>query len=191
MTIADTFPDYVKNYLLQPEIVNDSVVPGKYIVFFQGYPGQGGFNTTVWTRIHVNSMIDTIQNHCGPDGDIWVALLEKAYAYFRTTVDTFHSLDYGYPTTSYMVLGLTSGSLSVGNVNSNIQNTLNALKSGECLTLCTGGSPVRGLIASHVYGFRNYAQQPKNGTIRIRNPWGPSGAALEIDLTPADLADRK
>lgn len=185
MTIADTNPSYIKTNLLQPEIdTNGNIVVGKYVVFFT----QTINNIATWVRVHVNSQIDNIQAHAGPDGDIWVALIEKAFAYFRTGADLFHSLDYGSPYASFQTLGLTATFFSVTQPALNINTTLQALQSGQCLTLCTGEAPVQGMVADHCYGFRSITNQPTNGTVLVRNPWGSSGGTLYNFLSPSDLS---
>lgn len=187
MDIADTNPNYIANNILQLELdANNVPIPGKYIVFFQGTVGNA--NSSIWTRVHVNAMIDGIQNHSGPDGDYWLALIEKAFAYFRTGADTFSSINWGWPTQTFQTFGLMAGGINVYDPNTNIGAVLTALQSGKCVTLCTGNAPVQGMVASHCYGFRAYDQQPNNGTIRIRNPWGSSGGTLEHFLSPIDLA---
>ncbi len=176
MTIVDSYPSYI-NYLLRPEVdANNVVIPGKWMVFFT--------NGTIITRVHIDCEIDNIQNRTGTDGDYWVAMIEKAYAFYRYQADTFSSLNEGSMYNVFMDFGLGSNNYIFWlGQNQSILSIMNMLKQGLLVTFGTVTSPISPLVGSHAYGALKYSDQPDKDLtiptkILIRNPWGNQGGVL-------------
>lgn len=140
---------------------------------------------------------DQVYAGLGTGNSLWVAIVEKAYAHFRTGANTYASLANGDPADALRAYNLTSvgenyyaaGSNSA-TVANDVYNHWNAYQS---CTVCTGtvaaGSP---LVANHCYSvFAVYRDGYGNVTsIVVRNPWGGDNTSGNpyVTLTPAQLA---
>ena len=124
----------------------------------------------------------------GASGDQWVAIMEKAYAYYRTGANSYSSLDYGYMTNVYSDLGVSSTSivlpLDQNAFMSTVNNQVSANKPVDVLTHDTvvNGAP---LVESHCYAVIS-ATKDASGTVwvTLRNPWGVDG--FNDDSNPTD-----
>ena len=133
----------------------------------------------------------------GQGGGLWVALVEKAYAYHRTGANTYGSLDYGDAADALRAYNLSSvgenyyaaGSNSA-TVANDVYNHWNAYQS---CTVCTGSVPAGSqLVGSHCYSVvAVYRDSYGNVTsMLLRNPWGGdnTGGNPYVSITPANLA---
>jgi hypothetical protein len=133
----------------------------------------------------------------GHDGSLWAALVEKAYAYYRTGANTYASLNGGDPAAALRAFGETSvgedyfpaGSSSTSVAN-DIANHWNAYQS---TTVSFGsvppGSPLVANLAYSVYAV-NWDAYGNVTSITLRNPWGPNdtGGNPFVTLTAAQLS---
>lgn len=186
-SIADARPDYVSQALIHPEIdSNNKVIAGQYICFFYR-------NNTI-TAVYVNSMLDGIQNQEGPDGDIWVALIEKAYAFFRLGSDDYSSLNSGEPYQAGWDLGLLSdNSIDVSNPNSLTIAIISNFLSKQDLMQFSTASTIKNnanLVGNHCYTTLKLSEQTQliNGAVILSNPWGIiAGTNVRPAISLADL----
>jgi hypothetical protein len=133
----------------------------------------------------------------GQDGALWVAIIEKAYAHFRTGANTYASLAWGNQADALNAYNLTSvgqNYYAAGSSSTTVANDIyshwNAYQS---CTICTGtvpsGSP---LVASHCYTVYSVTRNSSGvvTSITLRNPWGAdnTGGNPFVTLTPAQLA---
>jgi hypothetical protein len=121
----------------------------------------------------------------GREGSMWVAVMEKAYAFFRRGAGTYGSLESGWMSEGYSALGLASNSTYHASGATALLNLINAdLKAGKSVTFAVG-DPASG---SNLVGYHAYAVDGvvtgSNGVpthLRLRNPWGTDGVTVTDD----------
>jgi hypothetical protein len=118
----------------------------------------------------------------GQGDSMWVALMEKVFAHFRSGANSYASLHGGGTAEPYRALGTTAAgitSLLAGTQNATLNNIRNALLSGKAVSALTppdgptNGAPV---VGWHVYTV--HSVQMSNGvpvSITLRNPWSTDG----------------
>ena len=118
----------------------------------------------------------------GREGSLWVAVMEKAYAFFRRGAGTYGSLESGWMSEGYSALGFGSNSTYTASGASALLNLINAdLKAGKSVTFAVG-DPASGsnLVGYHAYGVdgvvTNSSGVPTH--LRLRNPWGVDGPTV-------------
>ncbi len=118
--------------------------------------------------------------NAGHQGSIWTAIMEKAYAVFRTGANTYASIEAGWMSEVYSALGKASTSVfSVTTGQSLLAIIQTALNQGKSVTMGvstpTDGAP---LIGNHAYSV-DHVNVDSNGnavSVTLRNPWGIDGA---------------
>lgn len=122
----------------------------------------------------------------GKEGSMWVAVMEKAYAFFRTGAGTYASLDSGWMSEGYSALGVASTSTWQASGATVLLNLIkNDLAMGRSVTFAVG-TPASGsnLAAYHAYSVeavvKNASGTPTH--LRLRNPWGIDGNAVTDGL---------
>jgi len=115
----------------------------------------------------------------GKQGSMWVAVMEKAYAFLRTGHGTYQSLESGWMDESYAALGFGSNSTYHASGAAALLNLIkNDLAAGKSVTFAVD-TPVAGsnLVAYHAYTvdavITNASGVPTH--LRLRNPWGVDG----------------
>jgi hypothetical protein len=133
----------------------------------------------------------------GHDGSLWVALVEKAYASYRTGANTYASLNNGDPQDALKAYGETSVGEHYYAVGSNSTTLANDVythwNAYQSCTICTGtvpnGSP---LVGSHCYTVYSVNRDAlgRVTSIIVRNPWGPNDTNGNpfVTLTPGQLS---
>jgi hypothetical protein len=115
----------------------------------------------------------------GGQGAIWVALMEKAFTFFRGT-GSYSGLEGGWMDESYAALGAASNSSFDAADGATLLSQMQAqLAAGKSVTWAANapadGAPV---IGSHAYTV-DRVNLDANGnavSLRLRNPWGIDGA---------------
>lgn len=140
---------------------------------------------------------DQVYAGLGAQGSLWVPLVEKAYASYRTGANDYSSLNWGDPADALRAYNLSSvgeNYHAAGGSASTVANDVyNHWNSYQSCTICTGsvpsGSP---LVGSHCYSvYAVYRDAYGNVTsITLRNPWGAdnTGGNPYLNVTPAQLA---
>jgi len=112
----------------------------------------------------------------GRQGSLWVAIVEKAYAFFRSGAGSYASLDNGFMADVYDHLGLRNNSVfGASSAPSLLQRLQSDLSSGRAVTLGTRGDcgdvPVMG---AHAYMVDSVVSDASGNVthLRLRNPWG-------------------
>jgi hypothetical protein len=130
--------------------------------------------------------------------ELWMALLEKAYAQWNETghagrdgTNTYAGIESGWMyNVNAQVLGAASSTYSFS--NSSKQILIAALSSGKAVTLGTSKT-ADGLYGSHAYVVLSY--DSTTGTFQLYNPWGNSHpgaltwAQLQADCSTFVIAD--
>jgi len=114
--------------------------------------------------------------HPTSGGPIWQAIIEKAYAYYRTNSNTYNSLNWGWTGSAFGDLGVFTSTFSA--TSASVFNTLaTAIAAGKPTaaitnTTITGGASV---IGSHAYTVVATSTVSGVQWITLRNPWGFDG----------------
>jgi hypothetical protein len=138
----------------------------------------------------------------GVQNSLWVAVVEKAFAVYRTHSDSYASIGAGWMSEVFSDLGIQSQTLITAASATALSNLIKAdVKTGDFLTYATGDSIAGSapLIADHAYMVDGVNTDAHGNviSIRLRNPWGNGGPAIDgafddgyVTITPAQaLAD--
>ena len=116
----------------------------------------------------------------GKQESMWVAVMEKAFAHFRTGANSYESINAGWMSEAYTALGLNSTSRYSSTAGAALLNLMKSeLEAGKSVTYAVGnvasGAP---LIGYHAYTVVS-VNVDGNGnpvSVTLRNPWGIDGA---------------
>lgn len=165
---------------LNPQVIRQSIVSlgdGTYAVQFTNSSGvkqylriDGKLPTTSWGGLAYAGT--------GAQSSTWVALMEKAWTYFRSGVGSYNSIDAGYMGEAYNALGLANHSIySAANPTALLQTLAAELAAGHSVTYATAND-MANLIGGHAYTVDHVMKDAKGNitAIVVRNPWGVDGA---------------
>jgi hypothetical protein len=115
----------------------------------------------------------------GAQGSMWVAVMEKAYAYVRKPEVSYLSLDSGWMSEANSILGLSNRSTYYPSSAATLLQSITAdLAAGKAVTYAVGdvtdGAP---LIGWHAYSVEavNVDANGNPVSLKLRNPWGYDG----------------
>jgi hypothetical protein len=112
----------------------------------------------------------------GADDSVWVAIMEKAFAYIRTTVASYSAIEAGWMTETTKLLGLSSTSnYTMASASALMSKITQQLASGRAVTYATKPSVADILVGSHAYQVVSVTAM----TVRLRNPWGTDGYSVK------------
>lgn len=117
----------------------------------------------------------------GVAGSMWVPILEKAFAYFRSNAGTYESISGGWMDEAYRALGLTPGGTGTASTNT-LKLLAQQIASGKSVTYAVNtvpdGAP---LIGSHAYMLSEVLTDENDEvtSVVLRNPWGFDGAGSD------------
>ncbi len=119
----------------------------------------------------------------GADGELWVPLIEKAYAYFRYGQNSYISLDSGWPGDVYKeITASDTDSLWTGVSDAALTDFISThLAAGRAIaapSLSNASSPI---VANHSYMVKSMRTDGSTTYITLYNPWG--GPLFEITLS--------
>jgi hypothetical protein len=120
-------------------------------------------------------------------GPMWTAIMEKAYALFRTGANTYDSLNWGWTGTTFSDFGVGSFMFSSSNGATSIWTQLTtALAGKKAVAAITNGTIASSapLIGSHAYSVVSTSIIGGVQYLTLRNPWGIDGAGN--DSNPND-----
>ncbi|MEI7658098.1 MAG: C2 family cysteine protease [Phycisphaerae bacterium] len=175
----------------RPNVVRESAVDlgdGTYIVKFirSGSP----------VFVRVSNQVPTAGGSSyryarpGAAGTVWVPIMEKAFAYFRSGANTYASISGGWMGEVYSAMGVNSSTIWM-NTTVTEESLFTMLSSdmaaGRAVTFGTISSAPN-LVGGHAYSLIS-AVRDANGVARytVRNPWGVSGKAIENSSGVATL----
>lgn len=168
-----------------PQLIRQAIAPlgdGTYAVrFYQN--GQ-----SVYYRIDSDLPVSTGSSlayaKASDTGEIWVPLLEKAYAFFRKGLNSYASLKGGWMNEAYVAVtgvSTTNRSAASSDIVAFLTSSLNA---GHAVTVGTKALVAEPIIASHAYVIRSVDYNNGNSYVTLYNPWGFDGGAF--DSQPGD-----
>jgi hypothetical protein len=120
----------------------------------------------------------------GAGGSTWVAILEKAYAFFRSNAGTYDSLTGGWTDAASRELGLSADNLNQASTWWNRDEMMRRLKDGlDAGGAVTAGTPWSAgwdgtpVVASHAYAVDGFNTDSGGNitSVRLYNPWGIDG----------------
>jgi hypothetical protein len=133
----------------------------------------------------------------GVQNSLWVAVVEKAFAVYHTHSDSYASIGGGWMTEVFSDLGVQSQTIVAAATATALSNLIKAdVKANDFLTYATGDS-IAGtapLVADHAYMIDGVNTDAHGNviSIRLRNPWGNGGPAVDgasddgyVTITPA------
>jgi Ca2+-binding RTX toxin-like protein len=119
----------------------------------------------------------------GIGDSMWVAVMEKAFAHFRSGANSYASLHGGGMSEPFRALGTTAAGITnlwAGTQNATLNNIRNALLAGKAVS--AGTPPVAPTNGAPAVGWHAYtvdSVQMSGGvpvSITLRNPWSTDGA---------------
>lgn len=124
-------------------------------------------------------------------GNMWMPILEKAYAQFRSGANSYASLAYGWYGAVLADLGIaystkTPGSTAASTLYTSITNAINSKRGVVTGTKdSVSGAPV---IGNHVYTIVKATKDAVgNMFVTLRNPWGFDGAGNDGNANDAQV----
>ena len=163
---------------VDPTEIRETVVDlgdGTYCVQF----AQGG--KSVFLRVDnelpkLNEFTQLAYAGLGGQDSMWVAVVEKAYAFFRTGAGTYQSIEAGWMGEADSALGLSSSSTYSASSASSLLSLINKdLNAGKSVTFAVD-TPAEGsgFVAYHAYSVDGVVANAKGVPthLRLRNPWG-------------------
>jgi hypothetical protein len=113
-------------------------------------------------------------------GSLWVALMEKAFTYFRSPVASYSAIEAGWMSEAYDAMGRTSTESYYVNSSTSLISAIDkALAAGKSVTYAVNaprnGAP---LIGGHAYMVDSTVKDASGVVtgLRLRNPWAIDGA---------------
>ena len=165
-----------------PEVIEQAIAPlgdGTYAVRFYRN----------WTENFIRVDADLPASGSAPtyaklgaDGELWVPLIEKAYAYFRYGQNSYISLAGGWPGTVYTEISASDAtSIWTGLPDATVTDFLSThLAAGRAVSapsLSNASSPI---AASHSYMVKSMRTVESTTYVMLYNPWG---SLIEITLS--------
>jgi len=121
-----------------------------------------------------------------PDGETWVMLMEKAYAFFRYGSNSYSSIDGGWMSTVVEELtGASSETQWTGGSAASLAGTISSnLAAGHSLTLGSYSNAASPVVGSHAYMIKSIEGTGESAYVTVYNPWGVDGRSY--DSNPND-----
>ena len=151
---------------------------GTYAVRFRSSSGDAYVHVDADLPVWSDATSAPAYANFGAEGSLWSAIIEKAYAFFRTGAASYSSLDSGWMGDAFSALGLKNGGVYSTDLASKISDLL---KSGKAVTYATADVPDGSkLLSNHAYFVVSVTINTFGGaTITLRNPWGVDGAQTD------------
>ena len=133
----------------------------------------------------------------GAQGATWVAIMEKAWAFFRYDEGSYESISGGWMSEVFTALGRNSEWLwSAQSTDALVSWIEGELAQGKAVTIATQWNQTCSLmIGGHAYSVDRVSRDGQgNVSVVVRNPWGVDGGTLSgandgyVTLSAAQLA---
>ena len=114
----------------------------------------------------------------GNEGSMWVAVIEKAYAHFRTGVSSYDSISAGWMSEAFTALGTPlSSTWNASSSDNLIAQIETQLAQGKAVTAACFANPSGcNMVTSHAYTVdRIETHNDGSKSVVVRNPWGVDG----------------
>jgi len=112
----------------------------------------------------------------GKSGALWVPLMEKAYAFFRTGGNSYSSLDGGWMETVYREVTNAQATTYATTSGAQMFNLLDILlDGGHATTLASRTGATSPIVGSHAYMVKSVQVVQGVHMVTVYNPWGIDG----------------
>jgi hypothetical protein len=170
-SLAQTDPGLIENMIT-------ALGDGSYAVRY--FDGSNEVYLRLDADLPVNSYGYLAYQGLGKGGDLWMPLMEKAYAYYRTGENSYASISAGWMSVVYEELtGESSLYVSMSQSNSELYQQLHTAQlDGQAVTLGSWGSQPAGspIVGSHAYVVHEVGTDSDgNRYVDVYNPWGVDG----------------
>ncbi len=147
------------------------------------------YRNGVESVVRVDADLSGVESAVSPSGGIWVPIIEKAYAFYRSASNTFASLNSGWMFAVLTDLECNASNVFTFYLDSTLSSSIqSALTTGGAMSVGTGTSIAAGapLITSHAYIVVGefYDSVAAVWYVQLRNPWGYDGTGN--DGNPSD-----
>jgi hypothetical protein len=130
-----------------------------------------------------NSGGSLINAGLGTGNSLWVAIMEKAWAFYRKGDSDWNSTGWGWMDEAFSAMGVGTNTLNVdgwykfwNNANNLWDYVCGELAAGKATTIGTNGDATA-LVGSHAYMVESvYIDGYGVRRVVLRNPWGSAGA---------------
>lgn len=161
-----------------PGILNQSITSlgdGTFAVRF--YRNGQAVYVRVDADLPVTSGSNLAYASLGPDGELWVAIMEKAYAHFRYGSNSYASISGGWMADVFAEVANASSSYrSTGGSASSLFNYFQShLNAGHAVTLGSNWNASGPIVGSHAYMVESVTSTEQGQFVTIFNPWGVDG----------------
>jgi len=165
-----------------PTIIRQMITP-----FGDGTYGVRFFNNgqEVYLRVDadlpVNSVGSLVYARKGQDGELWVPLAEKAYAYFRYGQNSYASISGGWMTTVFrQITGGWTNTRFTGGSAVDLYNYFSGhLSQGHAVTLGSNYNAQSPIMGSHAYTVISVHTSGQQRYVTVYNTWGWDGASWD------------
>ena len=161
-----------------PQVISEMITPlgdGTYAVrFFRN-------SQEVYLRIDadlpVNSYGSLVYAKTSPDGELWVPLVEKAFAHFRYGQNSYASMSGGWMSTTYREVtgGYTNTRWTSGSASELYNYFATHLTAGHAVTLGSYSNASSPVVGSHAYVVMSVHTSGGQQYVTVYNPWGVDG----------------
>lgn len=172
--------------MAKPGIIREMIAPlgdGTYGVrfFADGRP--------VYVRVDADLPVhagSTVLAYASPtrDGELWVPLVEKAYAEFRTRTNSYDSIATGYAAPAYAdVTGVLAGDTYTPRSSEAdlVGRIRRAMQAGRAATVVSNYAGSTAIVGEHAYAIRSIQTFKGKTTVTVYNPWGVDGKPDDDD----------
>ena len=119
-----------------------------------------------------------------PDGELWVALAEKAFAYFRANANTYASLSGGWMSEAYWdVTGVWPQTVTPPGLPGDQlgQYLADNIQAGHAVSAGTTDYPAGPFIGNHAYAVVSVWQDAAGWQVELYNVWGGPTITATLD----------
>ena len=114
----------------------------------------------------------------GIGGSIWAAIVEKAYAFYRSGEGTYESLNSGWMSEAFTDLGFTSTTSYA--TTSLLAHIADLMRSGNAVAFATADVPAGiPLMQYHAYTVDRVIESAAGNLLVLRNTWGIDGVGSD------------
>jgi len=160
-----------------PNVIRQMVAPlgdGTYAVRFYGSSGE------VYLRLDADlpvSGTNPAYAKLGRDGELWVPIVEKAYAYFRYGQNSYASISGGWMSTVYtQVANCTAPWRYTTGTAADLYSYLAGnLAAGRAVTIGSYSNASGPIVGSHAYMVKGVTTNESGSFMTVYNPWGYDG----------------
>jgi hypothetical protein len=165
-----------------PQVIRQMIAPlgdGTYVARF--YQSGAEVYVRVDAQVPASGSSTPYYAKLTPDGELWVALTEKAYAQFRRGQNSYASLSYGNMAEVYYAVTNNAGtgcSPSALSKDALAQYILGNLQAGHAMTAGSSSSPTGPIVGGHAYMVKSVQSVGGQWYVTVFNPWGFDGTSV-------------